>query len=58
MFPPFLYIRDMNLMYEGIITPAFTTFKAKAPKLFQFYEEFLMLYFTLGNIALFIFSDG
>jgi hypothetical protein len=44
MFPPFLYVRDINLKSEGIITSAFTTVKAKAPKLFQVYLELLMLH--------------
>jgi hypothetical protein len=31
-------------MYEGMITSAFTTVKAKAPKLFEVCEELLMLH--------------
>jgi len=53
MFPPFLYVSDINLIYEGIIFSAFTTLKAKAPKLFQVFEELLMLQCTVGNSALF-----
>jgi len=51
MFPLLLYVRDINLIYEGLIISAFTTVKAKAPKLFQVCEELLM--FTVGNTALF-----
>jgi hypothetical protein len=43
MFHSFLYVRDINLLNEGIIPSAYNTFKAKAPKLFQVYEELLMI---------------
>jgi hypothetical protein len=46
----FLYVRVIYLMYEGIIASAFTTVRAKAPKLFQVFWDLLMLHiYTVGN---------